>query len=183
MRFYLRYEGRLRPNGSVVEKQEIRRIFHPQLRDLWNTYPPLTGRYLDPTPPQGDVSVLRPVSNFTFAPLVCDKLKLLASLDILLLRPGTPGALVRYGGDIDNRLKTLFDALRAPQTPKEIPPNDSPGPDEDPLICLLDDDRRIAAVNVAAEQLLAPPNPDHVRLTIRVDVRAEYRTYGNEALV
>jgi hypothetical protein len=37
-----------------------------------------------------------------------------AELDVLLLAANLPGALIRRGGDIDNRLKTLFDALSVP---------------------------------------------------------------------
>lgn len=49
--------------------------------------------------------------------------------------------MIRQGGDIDNQLKTLFDALRAPHDVAELPGGPSDG-DQDPLFCLLDDDER-----------------------------------------
>src|ERR1700687_822862 len=78
------------------------------------------------------------------------------SLDILFLRRDGPGSLVRSGGDIDNRLKVLFDALRMPQTPDEVC-GDTLGPDEDPFFCLLEDDKLISKAQVDTNWLLTPP--------------------------
>ena len=52
--------------------------------------------------------------GYLFTPVVTTRLNLIAHLDILFLRPGNPGSLITHGGDIDNRLKTLFDALQIP---------------------------------------------------------------------
>jgi hypothetical protein len=49
-----------------------------------------------------------------FIPLVTEEMCLRCSLDVLFLRPDIAGKVLQ-GGDIDNRLKTLFDALRLPQ--------------------------------------------------------------------
>src|SRR6266849_6098917 len=49
-----------------------------------------------------------------FVPLVRQSLALACSLDILFLRREEPGSLILQGGDIDNRIKTLFDALKMP---------------------------------------------------------------------
>jgi hypothetical protein len=56
----------------------------------------------------GNYSVLREMSPFTFAPLVTEEMSLFAQLEIELLRPEPPGHLLTQGGDIDNRMKTLF---------------------------------------------------------------------------
>ena len=113
MEFVLTYEGALPATGRPVQKHQIRRALHPQLRELWKTHPGLqANEYLL------DVSaldsVVRPVGPFNFATLVCDGLKLMAALDILLLRPGRPGAVISSRADLDNQLKTLLDALRVP---------------------------------------------------------------------
>ena len=63
------------------------------------------------------------MKGFKFAPLVNKKLELVSELDILFLRPEEPGQIVS-GGDIDNCLKTLFDALRCPSNKHEIPNNE-----------------------------------------------------------
>lgn len=51
-------------------------------------------------------------------------------------------------GDIDNRLKTLFDALRLPNQTNELVGYDNPAPDENPFFCLLEDDSLITHVSV-----------------------------------
>ena len=66
--------------------------------------------------------------------------------------PGSPG----FAGDIDNRVKTLLDALKMPST-GEIPPGASPGQDEDPLFCLLEDDSLVTRLSVEMDQLLDLP--------------------------
>lgn len=48
-------------------------------------------------------------------------LQLYAELDILVLRPEAPGAVIVHSGDVDNQLKTLFDALRRPAEASEAP--------------------------------------------------------------
>ena len=147
MQFRLVYQGSLRSNGNATHKQEIRRAFHPQLRHLWDERP-LNGfrTRLEDAPQDGEASVIKTVGAFRFAPLICDEVSLLAELNVTILRPIPPGRLIRQGGDIDKQLKTLFDALRAPQVPAEIPGEDAPGEGENPFFCLLDDDERILIV-------------------------------------
>jgi hypothetical protein len=70
------------------------------------------------------------------------------------MRRDSPGNLVTSGGDIDNRLKTLLDALRVPDVIKGMP--DMPSEDEDPFFCLLEDDCLITALSVTTDTLLVP---------------------------
>jgi hypothetical protein len=72
---------------------------------------------------------------------------------VLLLRPEAPGQLFTQSGDIDNRLKTLFDALKIP-TPNEEYGKRSRHEDEEPFFCLLADDKLITKVAVETDQLL-----------------------------
>lgn len=89
------------------------------------------------------------------------------------------------GADIDNRLKTLFDALRYPEKDQEVPsewqPNAAEG--EVPMFCLLEDHRLVTRVQVAADRLLAPETPDEVALTIRVQLRTVSPTLASMALL
>lgn len=93
------------------------------------------------------------------------------SLDILFLRRDGPGSLVRSGGDIDNRIKVLFDALRMPQTCDEVC-GDVPAKDEAPFFVLLEDDKLITKVQVETNWLLTPAMEgeriNDVQLIIRV---------------
>ena len=87
-------------------------------------------------------------------------------------------------GDIDNRLKTLFDALRAPKNATEIPKGAVPGPDEDPFFCLLEDDALITAVSVETERLLtANQGSTEVHLDIQVLTRPTAVIIANMGLV
>jgi hypothetical protein len=86
-------------------------------------------------------------------------------------------------GDIDNRLKTLFDALRVPGVPQEIASNTRPSSANEPHFTLLEDDALIARINVETDQLLAAPDPSQVRLIIRVNIRASRVILGNPVLL
>jgi hypothetical protein len=146
--FILNYRGHLKANGDSKHKHCLRRHFHEQLKELWNQ-PPLNKHrgLLDPGEPMGpDVvrtldsessTLVQTVGPYEFASVVSSKINLVADLDITLLRPGPPGAIVSHGGDLDNRLKTLFDALKIPDTPDAVPTDDSPLEMEYPFFCYL----------------------------------------------
>ncbi|MCH8948126.1 MAG: hypothetical protein IH789_10950, partial [Acidobacteria bacterium] len=112
--------------------------------------------------------------EFHFVPLVNDLWKLVCDLDILFLRREAPGELVKSGGDIDNRIKTLFDALRVPSGLSEIGKGASVEHNEDPFYCLLQDDSLITGFRVTTDRLLTPAGSgkvkDDVSLVITVKV-------------
>ena len=92
--------------------------------------------------------------KFHFVPLVEADLRLRVSLDILFLRHDRL-PLVKEGGDIDNRLKTLFDALRVPDSIDGL--GGGPEEDESPFFVLLEDDSLISEIRVSTDQLLLLP--------------------------
>jgi hypothetical protein len=120
------------------------------------------------------------VGGFTFGFVVQDHWGWRAELDILMLRPGAPGNLVVQGGDIDNRLKTLFDALSVP-TKEQVQAirhkGWQPGNDEVPFHCLLSGDDLITNVSVETDRLLASEQPSHVKLIIGVMVYEARKTW------
>lgn len=173
MQFTLTYRGSLKSNARPDAKHALRQHFHRQLKLLWTAYP-LSGYsgWLQPLNEKNEFSVLRPKHGFTFAPLVCETMRSVAELDIKLLWPHAPGSIITSGGDIDNRLKTLFDALKLPSEPTALPSGTSPQQDEDPFFCLLEDDSLIARVNVDADRLLEKTDgSSEVALFIRVTTR------------
>lgn len=184
LNFTLSYDGRI-PSGSkgshVREKQEIRRHFHPQLRTWWETGP--MAATLKEIPGGSTMweqfikSRFAAETGFAPLPLVTRFLEVACELDILMLKPEEPGRFIRNDGDIDNRLKIIFDALRMPQL-GELSSGDSPREDERPFFyCLLEDDSLITKVTLRADRLLAAhPDPDAVRLIIGVGVRATHLT-------
>jgi hypothetical protein len=174
MQFTLLYRGPLKSSARPDAKHQLRQHFHRQLRQLWTTFPLSEyGTWLQPLSEKNEISVLRPKHGFTFAPLLCEKMHAVAELDIKLLWPQAPGSIITSGGDIDNRLKTLFDALKLPSEPTALPAGVSPQSDENPFFCLLEDDSLITRVNVNADRLLetTTAGSSEVALFIHVTTR------------
>jgi len=103
--------------------------------------------------------------GYNFLPLVGSvfgDIQTACTLDVLFLRRDGPGSLIKSGGDIDNRLKVLFDALKMPR-PGEFDSSSPPAPDEDPFFCLVEDDALITEVKVTTDRLLTPQaNEEHL---------------------
>lgn len=189
MQFRLIYRGALPSDNSgsrLKDKHRIRRQFHPQLRELWNTVPVLlewqkyefvTETLARPNPLQNFADKLADnyaLGPFRFLPLMTKKNGLACALDILFLRRTDPGNLITHGGDIDNRIKVLFDALQRPIENDQIR-DLSPEPDENPFFCLLEDDRLITDVSVTTDRLLIPlsegEKKDDVFLVLNVRIK------------
>ena len=185
MRLVLHYRGPLRSNGSPLHKHDLRQHFHAQLKKLWSQKPLtespdlLLPRKKDRI---GDYSLLRPLDSFTFVPLITQEMDVVAEFTITLLRPEPPGGLITQGGDLDNRLKTLFDALTMPRYSNALPPGAVPQSDQTPFFCLLEDDNLVTAVSVRTEQLLEPDiDSALVDASIHVLTRVTRPSMGNTA--
>lgn len=195
MNFVLRYRGPLPANGGVKDKHRIREAMHAQLDELCNQEPLLKQASLT-TLPEGvlkgrEVEVPRPLEimyffvalgGFRFVPIIHRPHELACALDILFLRREKPGAIIRHGGDLDNRLKTLFDALRMPHDASELA-GIAPKQLDQRMYCLLDDDSLITHVSVTTQQLLEPvvagEHPSTVELLIHVTVQSTYPMWAN----
>lgn len=194
MKFTLLYDGRLpaQNSSSVDDKHSIRTQLHPQLVEVWKSKPVLAHYYevlmarreLPAEVRYGDTVNGRPSAfiarqargRFNFLPLVGTGNKLLCELNILFLRKEPAGSLftTNAAGDLDNRLKVLFDALRVPKNAQELPENANPTPEQDPFFCLLENDDLITAVRLESERLYDANAPrDRVRLVINVTVKAQ----------
>ncbi len=185
MEFILHYRGRLESSGSPLDKQLIRRHFHAQLQVLWGQLPLSEFRESrNVFNPDNEYSAAQAVGEFLFVPLVNDKHNLYAELHIMLLRPEPPGSIIAQSGDIDNRLKTLFDALRMPKSSAEIPKDDTPKEEESPFFCLLEDDSLINKVTVETDRLLySNLNSSEVEMLIKVKTKATRNTWVNDVFV
>jgi len=184
VQFSLFYRGDLKANRGAAEKHDLRRHFHVQLAELWKHLPLSDNReFLASPTQQGKVSVVQEIGAFKFAPLVTKNLDMTAELEIVMLRPGSPGSVITHGGDIDNRLKTLLDALKIPSEPTALPSGALPGPDETPFFTLLEDDRLLTGISVRTDRLLdANAGQSEVLLLIRVTTRASRATFANLGL-
>ncbi len=196
MRLTLTYDGPLHSatnnDPRTTEKNYIRRKLHPQLHDVWLTHSAVEEwlqhwqsyteeeRYTE----HGNREMLaHRMGSYGFIPLVASRHHMICELDILFLRREQPGALV-HGGDIDNRLKVLFDALRMPTQTGELAGLKADEPC--PFFTLLQDDRLITDLHLRTSQLHEPvasgDSPSNVRLVIDVTIRITRVTYANIGL-
>lgn len=170
--FRLLYTGELPSKCDAATKQRIRSYFHPQLKRLWSLHPNLIqyavmrGAYkaseTEPgvEKPKEELTLLGWNSlaaewsefGYNFLPLVQNDYCLACSLEILFLRKGGQGRLVT-NGDLDARIKTLFDALQKPQQKSECG-GASPTEDEDPFFVLFQNDKLISEIKITTDQLL-----------------------------
>jgi hypothetical protein len=194
-----------RSDTRLEEKWAIRRALHPQLKELWMSNPTLSRLAKFPRIGyQGDhrrwemhhtqelpalkqpefdttINLLEPITvgRGIYIPLVRESLALVCGLDILFLRKEEPGKIVNNsGGDIDNRIKVLFDGLRVPNKDQSDLYDSN---DPEPFYCLLEGDERISDLSIRTDRLLTEPNsrPSQVRLIITVSVKVtEVRQYN-----
>jgi len=182
VRFTLTYDGPLLTKEGKAGKQKVREHFHPQLQELWGYEPLKNGADMitehgwDP----GGLSILTTREGQVYAPLASKKLKVSAELDVLLLRGGPAGGVIVGQGDIDNRLKVLFDALSVPPPQQGVPCTDGLGTPQAPLHTLVEDDDMITRVNVVTARWLGSHPPNEVRVIIHADVRPAGHIYANQ---
>jgi hypothetical protein len=189
--FTLHYRGPLKAasgkNRRKDHKHDLRKHFHKQLKELW-TLPQLKDveDYLEAGPtPQGEIRLRQSVGAFEFVPLVSPRIFLVANIEMMMLRPEPEGAIFTRGGDIDNRLKTLMDALKVPNEESALPDGISPSPDESPFFCLLTDDSLITGIDIKTAHWLEPEiqETDEVVLTLRVRTKPTKIIFGNMAFL
>ena len=184
--FRLTYDGPLKSASQSdtrrKEKHLIRIAFSRQLEQLFKVRDVLH-RELHENAPSAvfKMAKLYKRGDIHCFPLVRGDLHLVCDLDILFLRREEPGALVD-GGDLDNRIKVLFDALRVPMDDNEVRGLSIPESDVF-LLCLAEDDKLITGFRVTTDRLLEPPTSEaqqnDVRLVINVEVKATKLTPEN----
>lgn len=115
--------------------------------------------------------------GYRAVPLITRHNGLTCWLDITLKRRSDPGDLIvngTDGGDLDNRLKLLLDALRMPLANNEVPA--SMWGHGEWLNCLLEDDALISRIAIEAQRLTTSPaeneGPDYAEVDVVVDVKS-----------
>ena len=199
MEFRLTYKGLLyatqgyQKSGQKHPKadnmHDVRKAFHQQLRRLWDITPFLKsgerggpGALLAEGPDAPDYRIDTLAKRysrygFNFVPLVTKELNLICGLDILFLRPDSPGNVIK-SGDIDNRLKTLIDSMKIPDANEDYFKR-VPEEDEKPMFVLLEDDSLITKISVETDQFLDILAPSEVMLVITVRLRPYEMNLGN----
>jgi hypothetical protein len=121
--------------------------------------------------------------GFRAVPIVTSHNGLGCQLDVEILRRARAGGVMAggdRGGDIDNRLKPLLDALALPMRPNQIP-----GPlwgKGERLYCLLEDDALVSRLMIDIqrwdEDPATPAEQDDVQLRIKASIQpCEPRIY------
>src|SRR6266545_4626061 len=128
--------------GITEEKHKLRLEFHGQLMKMWKQSLVLKsinpedlervvengkdGRRFDVTRnAEGKVKLYqdtplrgfmyqRKLQGYRFVPLITETMEAHCHLAITFRRPMKPKSIIYAGGDLDGRLKTLFDALAMP---------------------------------------------------------------------
>lgn len=194
----------------AMHKHDIRHEFHLQLKQLWENekflreYTVAPAARMPQIVPSAAVvarwgaspSEQVPLSEFlasqyaeygyNFVPLARESEHLSCALRITLLRRDPPGGIYNNLGDIDNRIKTILDALRRPRQPQEVPRG--PLLDERPMYVLLEDDRLVTHLEVETDTLHLPPtvradDASLAHVIISVDVRPHHVTMQNLSFV
>ena len=176
MKLTLRFRGELPSNGRPEEKHAIRLQLHSQLQAYWQKDSRLkeinenlkglqvfelkSGRFEVTRPIKGQQNFFRrhPLCGHNFVPLVTGVRESHCHLSLRFYRNTEDVGILFHGGDIDNRLKTFFDALQVPQASEQIPAS-SRNPQGDPkewptIFCLVDNDRSITKLAIESFILL-----------------------------
>jgi len=152
----------------VAVKHDIRVALHPQIENFWKSHPStkIPGNAANAKFTEQGLSFWEHYANqhkvvdkssriHRFAPLITGKNCYGCAVNVLFLRRDMPDMPLIHQGDLDNRIKILFDALRMPSCTKELV--DSPQPTEqNPCFCLVENDKYIDHVSVTTDRLLAP---------------------------
>ncbi len=190
MRFRLTYEGELvstqdddrptdlREDRRRKQKHALRKWFHPQLQHLWATHPMLRAK--NRLNADGENYIDRTAKEYAgwgynYVPVLKKGTPVICHIETLFLRRQMPGGLIR-GGDLDNRMKTLYDSLRMPSSPAEMKDIPLPSENEKPFLILLEEDNLITHTAIETDILLDLPKDEsdaemnRVRLIMTVTI-------------
>ena len=199
MEFTIHYRGPLlgaQSDNRVKEKQKVRLALSPQLGEFWGRDPRFNFHDLNKlqivNTKAGRIDIPRPIKGqegfhyqytlggFCFIPLITKALEADCALNIRFHRPQDAGSIIYADGDLDNKLKVLFDALRIPREMTELGKSTPEQNSDNRVFCLLEDDGLITRLTIDSKRLLGPPRePNYVELEIDVTITAVTPMVGN----
>jgi hypothetical protein len=115
MEFTLYYRGKLSVNGGRNEKHRLRLHFSQQLHELWRQKADRPDLFFRALPDITKNGFPQQVGPLRFAALLMKGS--VAELDITILRPEAPGAIISKGGDIgiaSRPCSTAYEFLLSP---------------------------------------------------------------------
>lgn len=181
MEFCIHYYGKLKSRDNAAGKHAIRRALHDQVKSLCvsDRFAQVFKGDLEETrrPEEKPMFVEHDGKRYWF--LIAEDLATVVDLSITILVPHAVGRIIQNGGDIDNRVKTLFDALRVPAVASEVPSSDSFDYGSGGMYCLLEDDKLINRISIRSYRDHAPLDGDSVRCLIEVETKITRALWGN----
>lgn len=152
--------GRKSPRSK--EKQLIRRQLNLQI-----------AKYMENPPPEifglSTSNERKSIGTFVFQPIICKGRGISCELEIKVFSR-TPFGTVYSHGDLDNRIKTLFDALCTPNK-DQLTDTDSPTDKESLFWILLEDDSLITDFSVKTEPLFTEGKESEVEVDIAITIK------------
>lgn len=181
VKFRLKYDGPLpsasNGNSRRKEKNQIRWKLHHQLVTV--VMEGNFGAFKKRDEGEAATFARRKFKDCRFGAVISASHELICNLSIQLERRDLIGGIFSPEGDLDNRIKTLLDALRLPQNENEVMPPDDPN-QKKTCLCLLEDDSLITGLNIQTITSLEDLPKGHVRLSIDVEVKAHDLQYQGD---
>jgi Holliday junction resolvase RusA-like endonuclease len=202
LKFTLTYRGSLRASQNLHPgsdgpvrhwplKHRMRLQFHEQLRTVWKTRQFLVDNQVGPQSKSYHIerlAIANTIPPWNFVPLITEDLSLRTKIEVTVLRVDHPHLNLwsESAGDVDNRVKTIIDALRMPRGYDGYDQLE-PGPDENPMFVLVQDDQLFDAVYAETDHLLRVPKGEdasyaEVTITVTSWPMANH-TFANTAFV
>lgn len=176
MHITLTYKGQIQGNSrKQSDVWRLRKSFHDQLSKLRQTEQfDYVEKYSDPgsATPNGYIGI--DVSGSRFIPFVTSKMRTRCSLYVRILRGIRQYNPVLGNVDLDNRIKTLIDALRSPQQAGELRDLDTAV-----RFVLLEDDSLIDGITVKSDHYLAEDDESVVLAVVTANIHLSHATLGN----
>ncbi len=198
----LNYRGPLpnsRSNGAKLAKTRIRQQLHHQFDGLCRNSDLFRDALRDDLAhatiksgdqraevsgaPYGSFYIVEFRGGVQFVPLLSRWNRRVCELTVQLWRRADPGEILDPGGDVDNRVKTLFDGLRIPHSEDEIHPTAGTF---GRCFCLLEDDALITKLTISTHKMYRPIEGDedttYAELNMYVTVKATFPSVSNMPL-
>lgn len=165
------YLGQLKSNGDPQHKSNIRQKFSEQLSTIYKRE--ITENENQSVRELVEEKCTQTIAGNKYTSLVNRTLGLYAKLSVTMLSAKNSSIFANTQGDIDNRLKTIFDALSIPPESQGIK---ICGKLPELTVCLLEDDVLIRDVRVRVGELLTPETG---KSCVHVLVEVEFVRHGD----